>query len=74
LVGNLTASPKTPDAIVAKLNEAVNTAMKDPELLDRFHKLNLRPGGGTLAATSACIKSETQNWGDVIREAGIKPH
>jgi tripartite-type tricarboxylate transporter receptor subunit TctC len=70
----LSAPPKTPDAIIAKLNEAVNKAMKDPELLDRFDKLNLRPGGGTLAATSAYIKSETQKWGAVIREAGIKPH
>jgi tripartite-type tricarboxylate transporter receptor subunit TctC len=69
----MAAPPKTPTAIVAKLNDAVNKTMKDPELLDRFEKLNLRPGGGTLAATSAYIKSETQKWGDVIREAGITP-
>ena len=69
----LAAPPKTPEAVLAKLNDAVNKAMKDPELLDRFQKLNLRPGGGTLAATSAYIKSETKKWGDVIREAGIKP-
>ncbi len=70
----LTAPPKTPDAIVAKLNDALNKAMKDPELLDRFQKLNLRPGGGTPAETAAFLKEETQKWGDVIREAGIKPH
>jgi tripartite-type tricarboxylate transporter receptor subunit TctC len=70
----LSAPPKTPPAIVGKLNDAVNKAMKDPELLDRFEKLNLRPGGGTLAETSAYIKEETQKWGAVIREAGIMPH
>ena len=32
----LTAPPQMPAAIVAKLNDAVNKAMKDPELLDRF--------------------------------------
>jgi tripartite-type tricarboxylate transporter receptor subunit TctC len=69
----LTAPPKTPEAVLVKLNDAVNKAMKDPELLDRFQKLNLRPGGGTLAVTSDYLKSETKKWGDVIREAGIKP-
>jgi tripartite-type tricarboxylate transporter receptor subunit TctC len=69
----LSAPPKTPEPVLAKLNDAVNKAMKDPELLDRFQKLNLRPGGGTLAATSDYIKSETKKWGEVIREAGIKP-
>jgi tripartite-type tricarboxylate transporter receptor subunit TctC len=70
----LTAPPNVPAPIVAKLNDAVNKAMKDPELLDRFAKLNLRPGGGTPAEMAAFLKEETQKWGGVIREAGIKPH
>jgi tripartite-type tricarboxylate transporter receptor subunit TctC len=70
----LSAPPKTPPAIVAKLNDAANKAMKDPQLLARFQQLNLRPGGGTPAETAAFLKQETQKWGDVIREAGIKPH
>jgi len=70
----LTAPPKTPDAVAAKLNDAVNHAMKDPELLDRFATLNLRPGGGTPTEMAAFLKEETKKWGDVIREAGIKPH
>jgi tripartite-type tricarboxylate transporter receptor subunit TctC len=69
----LSAPPKTPPAIVAKLNDAVNKAMKDPELLDRFAKLNLRPGGGSVAETAAFVKDETRRWGNVIRAAGIKP-
>jgi tripartite-type tricarboxylate transporter receptor subunit TctC len=69
----LTAPPKTPDAIVAKLNAAVNKAMTDPDLLARFTQLSISPGGGTPAEAAAFIKSETQRWGDVIRDAGIKP-
>jgi tripartite-type tricarboxylate transporter receptor subunit TctC len=69
----LTAPPKTPDAIVAKLNAAVNKAMTDPDLLARFTQLSISPGGGTPADAAAFIKSETQRWGDVIRDAGIKP-
>ena len=70
----ITAPPNVPDAVADKLTDAVNKAMKDPELLDRFAKLNLRPGGGTRAQMAAFLKDETKKWGDVIREAGIKPH
>jgi tripartite-type tricarboxylate transporter receptor subunit TctC len=69
----LTAPPKTPDAIVAKLNAAANTALQDPAVLERFKQLDIGPGGGTPAEAAAFIKSETQRWGDVIREAGIQP-
>jgi tripartite-type tricarboxylate transporter receptor subunit TctC len=69
----LTAPPKTPDAIVAKLNAAANTAMHDPALLERYKQLSISPGGGTPAEAAAFVKSETQRWGDVIRAAGIQP-
>jgi len=69
----LTAPPNTPDAIVAKLNAAANAAVHAPDLLDRFRALSIGPGGGTPAETSAFIKAETARWGEVIREAGIKP-
>ena len=69
----LTAPPKTPADIVAKLNAAANKAMQDPELLARFKQLSITPGGGTPAETAAFIKAETTRWGEVIRDAGIKP-
>jgi tripartite-type tricarboxylate transporter receptor subunit TctC len=69
----ITAPPKTPEAIVAKLNAAANAAMKDPVLLQRFQALSIIPGGGTPAEAAAFIKSETQRWDEVIRTAGIQP-
>jgi tripartite-type tricarboxylate transporter receptor subunit TctC len=69
----LTAPPKTPEAVVAKLNDAANKAMKDPELLDRYKALSLSPGGGTPSEMSAFLKTETRRWGEVIRAAGIQP-
>jgi tripartite-type tricarboxylate transporter receptor subunit TctC len=69
----LTAPPKTPDGVVAKLNDAANKAMKDPELLDRYKALSLSPGGGTPAEMSAFMKAEIQRWGGVIKDAGIQP-
>jgi tripartite-type tricarboxylate transporter receptor subunit TctC len=69
----LTAPPKTPADIVAKLNAAANAAIQTPEVLDRFRQLSISPGGGTPAEAGAFIKDETTRWGEVIREAGIKP-
>ena len=69
----ISAPPKTPDAIVAKLNAAANKALKDPELLARFGQLSISPGGGSAADAAAFIKSETVRWSKVIKDAGIQP-
>jgi tripartite-type tricarboxylate transporter receptor subunit TctC len=69
----LTAPPKTPDDIIAKLNAVANQAMTDPDLLARFKDLSISPGGGSPAEAAAFIKSETQRWSEVIRDAGIQP-
>jgi tripartite-type tricarboxylate transporter receptor subunit TctC len=69
----LTAPPKTPADIIAKLNAAANAAVKTPEVLARFGELSISPGGGTPAEAGTFIKDETTRWGEVIREAGIKP-
>jgi tripartite-type tricarboxylate transporter receptor subunit TctC len=69
----LTAPPKTPEAVIAKLNAAANAAMHDPTLLERYKALSISPGGGTPAEAAAFIKQETQRWDDVIRAAGIQP-
>ena len=69
----ITAPPKTPPEIVAKLNAAANAAMRDPGLREHFAALSTGPGGGTPAEASAFVKEETQRWGDVIRKAGIEP-
>jgi len=69
----ITAPPKTPPEIIAKLNATANAAMQDPGLRERFAALSIGPGGGTPAEASAFVHEETQRWGDVIRKAGIQP-
>jgi len=69
----LSAPPKTPAAIITKLNAAANKAMQAPDLLDRYRQLSATPGGGTPAETAAFIKEETRRWTEVIRSVGIQP-
>ena len=67
----IAAPPKTPPAIVAKLNQAINEVLKSPEAQAHFAKINLHAAGGTPAEAAAFIKKETQVWGEVIKEAHV---
>jgi len=69
----ITAPPKTPAAIIAKLNDAANKAMHSPELLERYKSLNATPGGGPPAEMAAFVKQETERWSAVIKTANIQP-
>jgi tripartite-type tricarboxylate transporter receptor subunit TctC len=67
----ISAPPKTPPAIVAKLNAAVNQVLKMPEVQEQYRRLNLQPGGGSPQDLAKVIKDDTARWGEVIKEAKI---
>jgi tripartite-type tricarboxylate transporter receptor subunit TctC len=69
----IAAPPKTPAAVVAKLNKAINEVLAGATVKERFGSLNLRAAGGTPAEAAAFVKKETQVWSDVIKEAHIQP-
>ena len=70
----IAAPPKTPPAIVAKLNTAINDVLKSPDVQAKFAKINLHAAGGTPAEAKAFIVKETQVWGEVIKEAHVPAH
>ena len=69
----LSAPPKTPPAIIAKLNRTVNDIINEPETESRFRQLNLTPVGGSPQDMAKFKKEETERWTKVIRDAGIQP-
>jgi tripartite-type tricarboxylate transporter receptor subunit TctC len=69
----ISAPPKTPAAIITKLNTAMNEIIKDPEVKKHFAQLNLVAPGGSPADLRKLEQEETKRWGDVIKKAGIKP-
>src|SRR5215467_6195717 len=56
------APPKTPAAIVAKLNRGVNQVLRQPETAEHLHNLSMTPVGGTPDSIRAFIKEETARW------------
>ena len=63
---------KTPADVVAKINADTNAALVDPTVKARFEDLGAVPKGSTQAELAAFLKSETDKWGPVIRDAQIK--
>jgi len=68
----LVAPAGTPDAVVAKLNQAYNDMLKDPQMQEKLKAMGFIPGGGTPQELSALMASETVKWRQVIKDANIK--
>ncbi|MFZ3334929.1 MAG: tripartite tricarboxylate transporter substrate binding protein [Xanthobacteraceae bacterium] len=69
----LLAPAKTPAAVIAKLNKAVNDALNDPGVHDKLVKTGATPVGGTPEALGTFMKAQYDKWGRIIKENGIKP-
>ncbi len=67
----ISAPPKTPAAIVARLNGAINEVLDMPEVQSHLRLLHLQSVGGPPDRMSAIIKADVERWGDVIRAAHV---
>jgi len=68
----LLAPAKTPPAVIAKLNQAVNAALNDPATRDKLVQSGATPVGGTPESFGTFMKAEYDKWDRVVKERGIK--
>lgn len=61
----------TSPAIVQKLNEAVNQALRSPDIRERLDGLAFEPVGGSPQQTATYVKAEIEKWGKVVRAGNI---
>jgi tripartite-type tricarboxylate transporter receptor subunit TctC len=66
------APARTPEATVAQLNAAINKALAEPQLRERYAKLGLEPTGGTPADLVALMKRDRDRWSPVVKASGFK--
>jgi tripartite-type tricarboxylate transporter receptor subunit TctC len=66
------APARVPEPVLAKLNAAFNEALRDPAVQKRLAEVDLEPAGGSGAQFGALIATETEKWGRVIRDKGIR--
>ena len=63
----------TPAPVVQKLTDALQTALKDPDLIKRFDSINTEPIASNLATPEALrnhLFSEVDRWGPIIKASG----
>jgi tripartite-type tricarboxylate transporter receptor subunit TctC len=66
------APPKTPAAIVNKINADINEALRQSELAPRFATLSAETVGGTPKETADYMQAEVERWNKVIKAANVK--
>jgi tripartite-type tricarboxylate transporter receptor subunit TctC len=66
------APARTPPAIVAKLNAAINQALRTPEVTAAAARLSAELKGGTPEEFGAFLAGERVKWSEVVRLSGIK--
>jgi tripartite-type tricarboxylate transporter receptor subunit TctC len=62
----------TPPEIIAKLNEAIVSALNDPTIKDRFTAVGAEPAPTSPEQFAAFIRSEIDKWSGVIAKSGAK--
>jgi tripartite-type tricarboxylate transporter receptor subunit TctC len=66
------APARTPPAIVAKLNAALNAAVAMNDVRTRMRDIGMLPvGAGSPAELAEFLQSEIARWGKVVEDAGI---
>ena len=71
--GGILAPAGTPKDTVAKLNTAINAALKMEDVRTRLTGSGIEIQGGTPEQFGAVIRNEVDKWGRIVKEAGIQP-
>jgi tripartite-type tricarboxylate transporter receptor subunit TctC len=66
------APARTPPAIIARLQQAVATAARNPETRARFDALGAEPVADSPEDYARFVRAEFDRWGKLVRDARIK--
>ena len=60
-----------PQDLTMKVNQAINAALADPEVKERFARLGAEPTGGSPPAFAAMVKADNSKWKKIIADRKI---
>ncbi|MFC7554640.1 Bug family tripartite tricarboxylate transporter substrate binding protein [Pseudoroseomonas wenyumeiae] len=67
----ISAPQGTPPEMVARMNAAVNEALRDPNVRERIEAQGAVVGGGTAEAFDRRVRADHARWGEVARKNNI---
>lgn len=63
----------TPREVAQKLDDAIQRALKAPDVVRWLQDNGLKPGNLSMDAFAAMVRDDAQRWGQVVRAANVKP-
>jgi tripartite-type tricarboxylate transporter receptor subunit TctC len=67
----LAAPVRTSQAVIERLNQALQRALADSAVMSRFAELGVTPIPGSPADLASHLGAEIRRWGEVIERAGV---
>jgi tripartite-type tricarboxylate transporter receptor subunit TctC len=71
--GGILAPAGTPKDVIARLNTAINAALKMDDVKEKLTKVGVQIQGGTPEHFGKVIQHEVDKWAKLVKEAGIQP-
>jgi tripartite-type tricarboxylate transporter receptor subunit TctC len=68
---NVSAPAGTPQPILAKLEEALQRTMQDPEIRKKLEELDVQPTYVNTAGTREWLEQDVRKFEKIIRNAGM---
>jgi tripartite-type tricarboxylate transporter receptor subunit TctC len=68
----LVAPKGVPKAVIDKLNQAANEALKSKDTAELLASDGVAPAGGTPEQFQATIRADIERWRKVVQQAGVK--
>ena len=63
---------KTPNDILVKMNQAVNTVLQMPDVKEQMDKAGLVVMGGNLQQANEYMTEEVNRWSQIVKAVGAK--
>ncbi len=68
----IVAPANTPPEIIAEIEKAVNSTLRDQEVMEAINSQGFDVAGTSAESFGQLMKADTAKWGQVIEKAGIK--
>jgi tripartite-type tricarboxylate transporter receptor subunit TctC len=69
----LVAPAGTPSAVIMRVSQEIQKAMRDPQFVSQLEQIGVDPVLHTPEEFATAIRREIEQWGALIKAAGIKP-
>jgi tripartite-type tricarboxylate transporter receptor subunit TctC len=68
----LLAPARTPDAVIALIEHEIQSALKAPDLQEKFRAQDIVPLGTTPAEARAILRAETALWAEIVKRGNLR--